>query len=81
MSGGLFQGDHTSLPHGGGGGHQGGGGAHQGGGGAHQGGGGGHQGGVMDGVENEMNQAMEQGVNPLLCFLCHQVSQPPPTPS
>ena len=69
MSGGLFQGDHTSLPHGGGGGHQGGGGAHQGGGGAHQGGG-------LDGVENEMNQAMEQGVNPLLCFLCHQVGQP-----
>ena len=53
MSGGLFQGGHASLPHGGGGGHPGGG---------------------MDGMENEMNQGMEQGVNPLLCFLCHQVA-------
>jgi len=71
MSGGLFQGDLTSLPHGGGVGHQGGGG------GAHQGGGGAHQGGGLDGMENEMNQAMEQGVNPLLCFLCHQTYREP----
>ena len=63
MSGGLFQGDLTSLPHGGGVGHQGG-------------GGGAHQGGGLDGMDNEMNQAMEQGVNPLLCFLCHQVCPP-----
>ena len=59
MSGGLFQGGHGSLPHSGGGGNPG--------------GGGGHPGGGMDGIDPDLNQGMEQGVNPLLCFLCHQV--------
>eukprot|EP00092_Neocalanus_flemingeri_P003832 GFUD01004128.1.p1 GENE.GFUD01004128.1~~GFUD01004128.1.p1 ORF type:complete len:1203 (+),score=265.86 GFUD01004128.1:433-4041(+) len=58
MSGGLFQGGHASLPHGGGGGHPGG-------------------GSGMDGMEPEINQGMEQGVNPLLCYLCHQTYREP----
>ena len=28
-------------------------------------------------MEQDMGQGMDQGVNPLLCFLCHQVSYNP----
>jgi len=31
----------------------------------------------MDGMENELNQGMDQGVDPLLCFLCHQTYREP----
>jgi len=31
----------------------------------------------MDGIDPDLNQGMEQGVNPLLCFLCHQTYREP----